>query len=135
MLVEQITAMERNARQFLVLDDKSLYEGYEKMHFKFEETARKLSDLQLDASQRSQLNELTKTESGIFETLASESHDSALSSKSAQIFPALTEMAQQILTGSSRLIDRQVDVLQTMAGNAQNIMMLQALAVIPFAYC
>lgn len=133
MLLEQITTMERNARQFLVLDDKSLFEGYEKMHLKFEDTAKRLSGLQLDELQRNLLTELSNTERNTFETLRLNPHDSEISSKSAQIFPVMIDIAQQILTGSSRLIDRQVDVLQAMAEKAQNIMMLQALAVIPFA--
>ena len=40
VLVEAITAMERNARQYQVLGDKVLFDVYEENHQKFVETAR-----------------------------------------------------------------------------------------------
>ena len=47
MLVEAITAMERNARQYQVLGDKMLLHVYEEKHAKFVDTARTLEDLEL----------------------------------------------------------------------------------------
>ncbi|OFZ70140.1 MAG: hypothetical protein A2Z01_06130 [Betaproteobacteria bacterium RBG_16_58_11] len=131
LLVEQLTTMERNARQFVVLGDPALFQGYAKMHEKFRETAAKLAGLRLDARQRRQLDELAGKEMALFGVLQSNSPDSGTSRKIVDDFVPLTDLAQSILAGSSRLIDREADTMQRMASEAKRILALETLAVIP----
>ena len=42
-LIEQITSMERSIRQFAIIGDPSLLQGYGLAHERFTETARKMS--------------------------------------------------------------------------------------------
>ena len=133
MLVEHVTAMERSARQFVVLGDDSLLEGYTKQHYQFRDTAGKLNALRLDSGQRGRLQELSALEDSIFETLSREPHTSPLAQQSIDNFPLLMESARAILAGSSRLINREVDVMQQIATHAQRTLALETLSVIPVA--
>jgi two-component system sensor histidine kinase GlrK len=133
MLVEQVTAMERSARQFVVLGDPSLFQGYTKIHDQFNETVAKLSSLKLDPRQREQLTELSSQELSLFRSLQGEPHDSEVARLAVEKFYALTELAQSILSGSSRVINREVDVMQNLAAEAQRKLALQTLSVIPLA--
>ena len=45
MLIEQLRTMERSARQFLVLGDKSLFQAYTDVHQEFGQTVDQLDDL------------------------------------------------------------------------------------------
>ena len=51
VLVEAITAMERNASQYQVLGDKVLFDVYEENHARFIDTARSLATLDLEGEQ------------------------------------------------------------------------------------
>ena len=62
VLIEAITAMERNARQYQVLGDKVLFDVYEENHQKFVDTAHTLEALELVASQRNLLEDLHSSE-------------------------------------------------------------------------
>lgn len=131
MLAEQLTTMERNARQFVVLGDPALFDGYVTMHGKFRETAAKLAGLKLDARQRRQLDEIAAGEMGLFSSLSSNAHDSRTSRIIVDDFIPLTALAQAISADSRRLIDREADTMQHMAANAQRMLALETLAVIP----
>jgi len=131
MLAEQLTSMERNARQFVVLGDPALFDGYVTMHGKFRETAAQLSGLKLDAHQRRQLDELAAGELSLFNSLSSNAHDSRTSRIIVDDFIPLTALAQAISADSRRLIDREAGTMQHMAANAQRMLALETLAVIP----
>lgn len=123
--------MERNARQFVVLEDRALFDGYIKMHAQFMGTVSKLAELKLDNPQRHQLSELAERELLLFNVLSSAPDGAVARLTTMEGFVALTSLAQSILNGSGRLIDREVDTMQRMASDAQYTREWQALAVIP----
>ena len=131
MLVEQTTSMERNARQFVVLEDRALFEGYTKVHEQFLETVATLAELKLDNPQRRQLSDLAERELRLFDALSAAPQGAATRITTMEGFFALTTLAQSILNGSSRLIEREVDTMQSMAADAQQTRLWQALALIP----
>ena len=65
VLVEAMTGMERNARQYQVLGDKVLLDVYEENHEKFAHTARTLEALELTGGQGELLDELLILENEI----------------------------------------------------------------------
>ena len=131
MLVEQTTSMERNARQFVVLEDRALFEGYTKVHEQFLETVATLAELKLDNPQRRQLSDLAERELRLFDALSAAPQGAVTRMTTMEGFFALTTLAQSILNGSSRLIEREVDTMQSMAADAQQTRLWQALALVP----
>jgi two-component system, NtrC family, sensor histidine kinase GlrK len=132
-LVEQITAMERNARQFVVLGDESLFHVYAETHRSFLRTRERLASLPIDEVQRRKLHALGVQEQALFEVLRANPHTSEQSRRAVADFNLLSELAQSILAENSRLIDREVAVLQAMAGNARRVVAAQAAALAPAA--
>lgn len=133
MLLEEITAMERRARQFMVLGDKTIFEGYEKAHAKFRRTADNLSRLRLDRPQRRQLAQLVAREENLFTALQRDPRESGEGAEAVREFVALSDLARLILAGNSRLIDRSIDGMRSIAADAHNVLVLDGLALLPIA--
>ena len=75
LLVDAITNMERNARQYQVLGDPALLDVYRENHQKFMETAERLGDLKLSALQRQRLESIFLVEGGIHSIITEFPHD------------------------------------------------------------
>lgn len=130
-LMEQLKAMERNARQFQVLGDVTIFQVYEKGHQEFQPTVQALSRLPLDSTQRQLLDELVQREQTLFETLSSHPYNSESSAVAISEFSSLADLTQSILSENSRLIDREIQVMQEMASSAKQMLVWQATALVP----
>ncbi|MEA2093341.1 MAG: HAMP domain-containing sensor histidine kinase [Pseudomonadota bacterium] len=133
VLVEAITAMERNARQYQVLGDKVLFDVYEENHTKFVDTARTLEVLELEDRQRNLLDEMHVTEDEIHVTLATYPHDAPETTEVLVGFTELAQTAQQILLNNQDLISRGVEQIQGNAEKVQRTLAIQAIALVPAA--
>ncbi|MGH8751336.1 MAG: ATP-binding protein [Burkholderiales bacterium] len=133
ILGEQLTQMERMVRQFIILGDAGLLEGYAKAHQNFRETAYELARLPLDDAQKKALDELVEREQKLYANLQNNPRDPGTSQEMALEYVQLSDMAQAILAQSNLLIDREVNVLQQTAAQAQQILLWQVLASIPIA--
>ena len=129
VLLEAITAMERNARQYEVLGDKVLFEVYEENHQKFVDTAYNLEALELADSQRNLLEDLRLAEIELHTTLSIHPHDAADTTSALPGFSALAQTAQQILTNNRALINRNVKDIKENAGNVQKTLVVQVIAL------
>ena len=133
MLVEEITAMERSARQFLVLDDQAMFVVYAKAHQEMLGTAKLLATLPLEKSQGEKLAALTAKAQALFKKLSIHTAASVAESiKAVSEFVELSDMAQAIFTESSELVDRKVAILQETAGKAQHTLLWSGVALIPW---
>lgn len=133
MLLEQITAMERSARQYMVLGDKTIFEGYQQAHAKFRRTAESLSRLRLDRPQRRELAQLMAREQALFAVLQRDPRETDTGPADEREFIALAEQARSILAGNNRLIDDSVDVLRGIAADAHGVLLLHGLSLVPMA--
>lgn len=133
MLVQQVTAMERLARQLVVLGDPSLLEGYDKSRAQFLETVQALSGLSLEPRQRKQLEQLVVQERTIYDSLRLFSDNGDASRQAVEQFAALSDLAQSILAGSGRIINHEMHALQQTAFEARRSLVLESLSVIPIA--
>jgi two-component system sensor histidine kinase GlrK len=133
VLVEAITAMERNARQYQVLGDNILLDVYKENHAKFVDTARSLETLELSRDQRSLLEKLRTSEGEIHSILGEHPHDAEEITATLPIFTELAKMAKQILAENHDLINRDIEQMQSKAGKVQRTLFLQAIALVPAA--
>ena len=133
MLVQQLTAMERLARQLVVLGDASLLEGYGKSRTQFLDTVQALSSLSLEPRQRTQLDLLASRESAVYQALRHYAADGDAARKAVEQFAPLSELAQSILSGSGRIINLEMNALQTTAAETRRSLVLESLSVIPVA--
>lgn len=133
ILVEQLTQMERAVRQFIILGDQSLLEGFANAHQSFRETAYELARLPLAQAQKNALEGLVEREQKLYSSFQKNPQDPGSSQAMSLEYVLLSDLAQSILAQSNQLIDREVDVLQQTAAQAQRILLWQVLASIPIA--
>lgn len=108
MLLEQLTAMERTARQYRVLRDDALFQAYAEKHQNFQLTVNMLLDALSDPAVVSQLNALSEKENQQFLQLSDGSADSGHAEQAIGQFITLTDIAQNVLTKSNQIIDDEV---------------------------
>lgn len=133
VLVEAITAMERNARQYQVLGDRVLFDVYEENHARFVDTVRTLESLELTGGQGELLNELYILENEIHIVLGIYPHDDPEISTVLASFAELASTAQHILIDNQNLISRGVQQIQSNASSVQRTLISQAIALVPLA--
>jgi two-component system sensor histidine kinase GlrK len=133
MLVQQLTAMERAARQLVVLGDPSLLEAYRKSRAQFFEAVHSLSTLSLERVQREQLSQLLAGEGEIYGVLTRYPAQEEAARQAVEQFAPLSELAQSILAGSGRVIKQEMNALQHTASEARRSLVLESLSVIPVA--
>ena len=134
VLVDSVTALERNARQYQVLGDKVLFDVYEENHIKFVDAALTLEVLELEDRQRDLLDEMHVTENEIYVTLSIYPHDAPETTAVLGGFTELAQTAQQILHNNQDLIRRGVDQIQVEATKVQRTLAIQAIALAPAAF-
>ena len=131
-LVEELEEMERHARQFQVLKDPVLNTLYVKGHETFTAATIELSVLGLEAEQQP-LAALITGEQQIFEVLSREPSNREEVEPALERFPPLTVRAKSLVSGITDLIGREADNMQDQAATSQQILIWQAVGLIPVA--
>ncbi|HET8701758.1 MAG TPA: ATP-binding protein [Nitrococcus sp.] len=131
-LAETLTTMERTARQYLLLGDRSLFKVYQDTHSEFQSTASRLGDLTAEAPDRSLIRDISHQESELYRRLSDENARQQMTQQEvADTFIALHKLADRINKGSNRQIDHEVHVMQQTATMAQRVLFWLAIALIP----
>ncbi|MDN5872012.1 MAG: ATP-binding protein [Nitrococcus sp.] len=131
-LAEALTAMERAARQYLLLGDKSLLKVYQEAHREFQSIVSRLSDVTAAASQHGHIRDIGEQEAELFQRLSDQNVRQRVTQQEVvDIFIALHKLADQISKGSNRQIDHEVQVMQQTAAMAQRVLFWLAIALIP----
>jgi two-component system sensor histidine kinase GlrK len=133
ILAQQLTAMERAARQFQVLNDLALYRAYTTNHRKFRNILGQMLELPLNEGQRQGFETLGRTEKAIYDTLSAPVRDTEASKQALSKFAGLAHQAQLLLAESNQLVGEEVNALQETAREAKESLFLQALSLIPAA--
>lgn len=130
-LIDLLTSMERTGRQYLILNDDSLLEDYQDLHGQFRDTAQRLQRLPLDDDQREQVENLMVAEGDLLTELLEANGPDLDQLRMVTTFQDLNTLAQQVLSGSNRMVDREVSVMQETAGAAQQLLFWLAISVPP----
>jgi len=131
VLMEQVTALERLARQHLILDDAALLADYAKVRSGFAQTTRDMSLLPLDQAQLRDLNQTLAKEQALFEQLGRQNDKDAGRSQLIGGYVELSELARNVFNQSNLLIDREVDNMGKAARSAQRSLLWQLAASVP----
>ena len=132
-LVEELTAMERSARQFQLLGDAELLDGYRSRRENYLRAVATLALHEFSDEYRRTLAELRAQEQAVFAALSSEAASSPETADAVAQFPAMGNAARRILADSSRAIGQEVENMRRRAAATQRQLSWQALAVIPAA--
>lgn len=131
-LIEQASAMERNALQFDIIRDPEILAVYTDRRQTFGNAAQKLSSLMLGNDMVTLINRLVTNEALAYRSLIQRKNQ-VNSDDDPALFPRLLETTYQI----SDLVNRwssqqQVDIRQE-ANDTQNLLMVQAVLLVSFA--
>ncbi len=132
-LVDSISDMERNARQFKVLGDITLLGVYQENHQIFLDTANRLAELNLPEQQRHRLSRIIEIEGGINDALISFPHDAPEISAAVDEFVGLGVDARNMLADNRKLVAREVARLEANGADVQRNLVVQAMALVPGA--
>lgn len=132
-LIEQITNMERSVRQFAIIGEPSLLQGYGFAHERFVDTARRMATLPLDASQKEAIEGLQAREATLFDRLTGVGATREVVGLAVTELSSLSEAAHAMDQQGHLLVDREVETMQKMAGEVQRFIFWQLLALVPIA--
>jgi len=130
-LAQQLNALERTARQMVILGDQSLLDNYAANRRQFEQVAAEFANLPLDAEQKRALDDIVRGEAVIFAALSGAAPQDLPLKEAVEGFVVLSERAQAIVSRSNTQIDSEAEAMRATADRAQRITFWQLLALIP----
>jgi two-component system sensor histidine kinase GlrK len=130
-LAQQLTALERTARQIVILDDRSLLDAYVANRRQFEQAVAEFTNLPLDEEQKSGLEDIVRGEAAVFAALSGAGPKGPRARIAVERFIGLSEQAQALVARSNAQIDREVEAMRDTADRAQRITFWQLLALVP----
>ena len=133
MLIEHVTTMERSVRQFAIVGEPSVLQGYALAHERFAETAARLATFPLQDAQRAKLSKLVRAEESLYFRVSEAATKHDLAAGVAAEFADLSQTARDLDDQGNLLVDREVDNVQRMAGQTQKLIFWQMLALAPVA--
>jgi len=131
VLMEQVTAMERLARQYLILGDAALLADYANVRASFKRTTSDMSLLPLDEAQLHELNKTIEKEQALFEQLGRKQEKGDGRRQLIAGYVELSELSNRVLNQSNLLIDREIENMGEAARQAQRSLLWQLAASIP----
>ena len=132
LVSKQITAMERNARQFMVLRDPELVRAYEQNREPFLQSVAMLRSMPLEPGLKTMVEQMAERELEIYTRLRSGAAPAASQDIGAH-FGVLLDMSQRLMQGGNELIDKEVRLMQENAEYTQQMLFWLASALIPLA--
>jgi len=132
-LAEQVAAMERTVRQYVVLGDGTLLDTYGRLRMAFRATTSELALLPLDEIQVHQLNRAIDREQALWQPLSRTPRKSLDAPAVVADMVELANLARDIAEQSIILIDREVENLNARATRAQRVLAVLLAAALPLA--
>lgn len=131
LLVDDLIALERKARQHEVLGDKRLLQEMIDQHREIQQTLVRLLNLGLAPPLPERLGQVVELEAQIFEQLREEPRKSSTHEAALQGFAELNERANAIADQSNRLIYDEVDRIQQATAQARQTLLWWGGALVP----
>jgi len=132
-LAELLGALERNARQVVILGDRAPLAAYEANRVLFLQTAAEFGGLPLDGEQRQALEAIVSGESASYAVLRDSGAGAREVARAAGAYAQLNARAAEIIARGDRVIDHEIEAMSDMAARAQRITFWQMMALVPVA--
>ncbi len=133
LLVEEADAMERNGRQFLVLEDPTVLAVYLRRRAAMRQALAGLRRLDLIDEQRSLLDALDEYDAQLYRRLTAGIPADATAALDPRQFTQLTTLARGVLDESGRLITKNIETLNRSADSAHRLLLWESAALVPGA--
>ena len=133
ILLEELTVMERSARQYFVLHDKLLLTNYFNAHERFNAAVNTLSELSIAKPQQAQLASFAQQESSLFSAISQADVNMSFDQSMVDSFADLTAKSYKISNENNRLIDNESALFKTKVARTQQLLFWQTLTLIPLA--
>jgi two-component system, NtrC family, sensor histidine kinase GlrK len=133
VLMEELTLMERSARQYSVLHDKLFLSNYQHAHHNFVGALQALSQQPITQAQRPQLQNFSLQESRLFNTINLADNTMTFDQNMADSFAELSHKATEIINKNNELIDYTSALFKAKVAKTQRLLFWQTLTLIPFA--
>lgn len=119
-IVEETMRLERLARQFLILSDKSQLQDYVTLRAQFKDSTSEVALIPLDEKQLAQLNHVIETEEALFTRLNETPHTLESKSELANGYAELSAATQKMLALSREISEREVTRLGEQSAHLEN---------------
>ena len=132
-LAELLATLERNAKQVVILGNRTPLKAYEANRASFQQAVAEFGALQLDAEQRVALIAIVSGEAQSYAVLRNPQSAAPDVVLAAGEYVKLSKQAVDIIAHGDWMIDREIEAMQQIAARAQRITFWQMLALVPVA--
>ena len=132
-LADFLMRMERNARVYRVVQEKSLLDNFSQLHEGFEATAANLLATETEQALLDLLSDLLAQERQLYQSLISLEPNSEQAAEALSGFSELREQLRALINLANEESQRQGQRLLSYANQAQSVLLWEALMVIPIA--
>ncbi|OOG23152.1 histidine kinase [Thioalkalivibrio denitrificans] len=130
-IMEDVTSLERHARQYHVLGDSALLDAYATRRESLEEALGRMYRLELGTPVWEQLRLLERREADAFRALNESVPGSDELRAVLEDFAAFNDLARGVFQESTRAVSREVEAMQAQANEVRQELLWQASALIP----
>ena len=133
VLMEELTLMERSARQYFVLHDKLFLSNYQRAHVGFTNALQALSQQPITQVQQPQLQQLLTQEKRLFNDINQADADMVFDRNMADFFADLSSKTTAVINENNQLIDNSSALYKANVAKTQQWLLWQTLTLIPLA--
>lgn len=133
VLMEELTLMERSARQYSVLHDKLFLNNYQHAHHGFVGALQALSQQSITLAQRAPLQDFALQESRLFSAISQADTSMTFDQHMADLFADLSSKMTEIINKNNQLIDYSSTIFKAKVAKTQRLLLWQTLTLIPLA--
>ncbi len=128
-----VRELERSARQFAILDERTIPETHLGLRQQLVAAAKRLSDSPFDAQQRARLERILDIEQAVFTALSEAAGDSPTIDAANARFAEANRLAEEIIAHGDIQIERESRAMNLIAQEAQKVFYWQLAAAAPLA--
>ena len=132
VLLEELTLMERSARQYSVLHDKLFLSNYQHAHHGFVSALQALSQQPVTLAQGAHLQDFALQESRLFNRI-NQADAMTFDQHIADSFADLSRKTTEIINRNNQLIDYSSALFKAKVAKTQRLLLWQTLTLIPLA--
>lgn len=130
-LSEVLTNMERNFKQFVILDDMTLYQAFEEKHNRFVLLTEALYKQTKDEAMKTSVGQLSSREAALYTQLTTLDKSKEDKQRIASAYGNLNRQATDIWQASATLVSHEVDKLDRRAHTVQKRIVQQSAILLP----